>query len=259
MGVAEEQQQGSPRHAHRARPARRGALLGLVTSLAILVAVPVAVSVDRSDPSVGTRPSFASMQEAPGESSPGVSAGQSHNARSNQTAGGSITVLPATPESPANVPRPTRVRVDSVGIDAAVDATGVQPDGTVVIPRDAYRVGWYRFGSAPGSAHGSAVLVGHVDSRTQGRGALYPLRGVQVGDRVTVTVTSRSGDRRDLTYRVVARQSINKQRMPFSELFTRTGDPRLTLITCGGAYLPDRGGYQDNLVVTAIPDGSSSS
>lgn len=255
MGVSEERHQRSPRHAHRARASRLGAALGLVTSLAVLVAVPIAVAADRTDDTVGARPSFSSAEDVPGLPSLLAPAGRSATQRDDGD-GLSITVRPATPESPSDVPRPTRVQVESVGIDAAVDPTGVEPDGAVVIPRDAYRVGWYQFGSAPGSTHGSAVLVGHVDSRTQGRGALYPLRGVKVGDQVTVTVTGRSGEPRDLVYRVVARQSIAKQRVPFAELFARTGDPRLTLITCGGAYLPDRGGYQDNLVVTAVPDRS---
>ena len=37
------------------------------------------------------------------------------------------------------------------------------------------------------------------------------------------------------------------------ELFARTGPERLWIITCGGEYLPDEGGYQQNLVVTAVP------
>lgn len=250
MGVSEEQHCSSPRHAHPARLRRRGALVGLVASLAVLVAVPAAVAVTRPEASIGARPGAESPQAAQG--APAL-----RGAVAQQRSTG-IAVRAATPESPSDVARPTRVRVDSVGIDAAVDATGVQPDGTVVIPVDAYRVGWYRFGVAPGSTHGSAVLVGHVDSRTQGRGALYPLRGVQVGDRVVVTVTDRDGPGRDLVYRVVARQSIAKQRVPFAELFARNGDHRLTLITCGGTYLPDRGGYQDNLVVTAVPVGPGS-
>ncbi len=74
-----------------------------------------------------------------------------------------------------------------MGIDAVVVPTGVTEDGAVVIPKDAYRVGWYRFGPAPGADAGSAVIVGHVDSKTQGRGALFSLVGIDVGDVVTVT------------------------------------------------------------------------
>lgn len=248
MGVSEEQSQRSPRHAHRRISPRRGALIGLLTSLAILVSVPVTVGATRPDPSVGSRTDLGSMPGTAGVVS--VPPERPATADPNQPA---IQIRSATPESPSDVVRPTRVRVDSVGIDAAVDPTGVLPDGTVVIPRDAYRVGWYRYGPAPGSRGGSAVLVGHVDSRTQGPGALYSLRNVQVGDRVVVTVDERAGQRRDIAYRVVARELMEKQRLPFAELFARSGPTRLTLITCGGAYVPDQGGYQENLVVTAVP------
>ncbi len=258
MGVPEEQLQGSPRHACRATRPKRAALVGLATSLAVLVAIPAAVVATRVDPSIGARPSV-SVPAEPGSFSGRPAADPTPASQDGRPGDLSIAVGPATPERPADVARPTRVRVNSVGIDAAVDPTGVEPDGTVVIPADAYRVGWYRFGPAPGNNRGSAVLVGHVDSRTQGRGALYPLRGVHVGDRVVVTVADRAGLGRDVVYRVVARESINKQRVPFAELFGRSGSPRLTLITCGGAYVKERGGYQDNLVVTAVPDGQEPS
>ena len=40
-----------------------------------------------------------------------------------------------------------------------------------------------------------------------------------------------------------------------ADVFSVRGASRLVLITCGGAYDPANGGYQDNLVVIARPDG----
>ncbi|MDP1876225.1 MAG: class F sortase [Actinomycetota bacterium] len=65
-------------------------------------------------------------------------------------------------------------------------------------------------------------------------------------------VTDASG--RQLDYRVVARESIAKKRLPYEELFAVDGPARLTLISCGGFYDPQNGGYQDNVVVTAVSD-----
>ena len=56
-----------------------------------------------------------------------------------------------------------------------------------------------------------------------------------------------------LRYRVVSRELISKKRLPLEELFAIDGPARLTLISCGGYYDHDNGGYQDNVVVTAIP------
>jgi LPXTG-site transpeptidase (sortase) family protein len=77
----------------------------------------------------------------------------------------------------------------------------------------------------------------------------FRLQTVDVGD--TVRVTQAGGE--VVAYRVVARESIRKRRLPADELFARDGSPRLTLITCSGPYVAERGGYQDNLVVTATP------
>ncbi len=78
------------------------------------------------------------------------------------------------------------------------------------IPRDARRVGWYRFGPRPGGGAGSVVLAAHVDSRTQGLGVFYPLRNTDPGDRVTVV----TDDGRRSTYRVVARELLSEARPP---------------------------------------------
>ena len=53
--------------------------------------------------------------------------------------------------------------------------------------------------------------------------------------------------------RVVARELLEKQVLPLDRLFAREGPPRLTLITCGGPFLPEYRSYRDNLVVVAEP------
>jgi sortase (surface protein transpeptidase) len=125
---------------------------------------------------------------------------------------------------------------------------GVDPDGQMTIPAEVDRVGWYRFGPAPGAV-GSAVIAGHVDSREQGLGAMAPLREAAVGDEVLVADASGSPTR----WRVVSRELISKQVLPLDRLFSRDGPPRLTLITCGGPFLPEFRSYRDNVVVVAEP------
>jgi LPXTG-site transpeptidase (sortase) family protein len=153
------------------------------------------------------------------------------------------------PTGAAERKRPVQVRLPSLGVDARVVPVGVAGSGEMQIPRDGDVVGWYRFGARPGDASGSAVLVGHRDTLDGGAGALFDLDDVAAGD--LVLVTTRTGE--TLRYRVTALRSLPKQQLPAEQLFAREGRPRLTLITCGGAYLPEVGGYQDNLVVTATP------
>ena len=159
-----------------------------------------------------------------------------------------IATRDATPQSPATRAAPVRLTVPALGVDAAVDAVGVEPDGQMTIPAEVDRVGWYRFGPTPGAA-GSAVIAGHVDSRTQGLGAIAPLRDADPGDEVLVTDANGGSTR----WRVVSRELIAKQVLPLDRLFARDGPPRLTLITCGGPFLPEFRSYRDNVVVVAEP------
>ncbi|CAL9395636.1 class F sortase [Streptomyces sp. enrichment culture] len=143
---------------------------------------------------------------------------------------------------------PERVRVAGIGLDARVEAVGVNPEGDMTVPDDPAVAGWYRYGPAPGSPQGSAVLVGHVDSDTGDLGEFAALREVSRGE--TVEVRRAGAD--PAVYRVVARTTVPKDELPPS-VFSRTGAPVLTLITCAPPFEPERGGYTANLVVTAEP------
>ncbi|MGN6689033.1 MAG: sortase domain-containing protein [Actinomycetales bacterium] len=164
-------------------------------------------------------------------------------------------VAAVAPVRPAAVPisdaaaELVSVRVPALGLTAAVDPVGVDGNGVVQIPQDVRRVGWYRYSSSPDDSAGAVTLVGHRDSRTQGKGVLYQLSSVSPGDDVIVTLSD--GTRQ--VYRVVERREYLKKALPLRLLFERSGRHRLVLITCGGPYDRDRGGYQDNLVVTAVP------
>ena len=139
--------------------------------------------------------------------------------------------------------------VDSVAIEAEVDAVGVERDGQMELPPDPDRLGWYRFGPAPQDLAGSVVLGGHLDSLDLGIGQLARLRQVAVGDSVVV-VTSAGATFR---YIVTMVRSVPRAEVELDALFRRSGEPELALVTCGGAYDEDLGGYQENLIVTAEP------
>lgn len=160
---------------------------------------------------------------------------------------------PATlPTAEAAIAQAVRLTAPSVGIDLPVRPVGVARDRQMALPADPTVLGWYRYGPAPGSGRGSVVLAGHLDSRRYGLGPLVRLRDAEVGDRIEVA--GDDGTRRAYTIRSLRR--YDRQALP-AELFSRVGRERLRIVTCGGAYLPDRGGYQLNLVVTAVPARSA--
>jgi Sortase domain len=156
---------------------------------------------------------------------------------------------PAVPTPAVTAVPPVRLQLPGSDVDAPLDPVGLEPNGAMALPADVGRVGWYRFGPAPGSTEGTAVLAGHVDDREQGLGALSPLRQVEPGTEVLVTDAAGAVTR----WRVVSRELIDKQVLPLAQLFARSGPPRLVLLTCGGPFLPALGSYQDNVVVVAVP------
>ncbi|MFD9850102.1 class F sortase [Streptomyces parvus] len=169
-------------------------------------------------------------------------------------ASGSSAVSPApSPDASRTADmQPRLLAIPRLRVKAPIDPVGVTPDGEAEVPKDARRVGWYRFGPAPGSSKGSTVIVGHVDSRTQGLGVLAKLDDVRADDRVDV----RGSDGSSTEYRIVSRRTVPKDELANSGVFRRNGEPVLTLITCTGPFLKDRGEYQENLVITAVPEAS---
>ena len=173
-----------------------------------------------------------------------------------------MTAVPATPPrgpnaiaaTTATITTPTAapvgVRIPAIEVDTTVIPVGLDRNRAVEVPDDISIVGWYEpTGVMPGSSAGSAVLVAHRDGTSEGAGVFYDLGQLEQGDRVNVT----DAQGRTLRYRVVAREYLDKRSLPMEELFSPFGPPRLTLISCGGEYLPDKGGYQSNVVVTAVP------
>ena len=144
---------------------------------------------------------------------------------------------------------PTEIFIGKLGVQAPIDQVGVYDDGSVEIPEDITRVGWYRFGSGPGQGAGSTVIVGHRDGFDEGPGAFYSVSALEPGDVVELELEDGSTQE----YEVVSREAIDRELLPSDDVFDEDGPERLTLISCIGYFDRNNGGYQQNVVVTAVP------
>jgi hypothetical protein len=211
-----------------------GAAWAVVLVGAAMIAAPIAPVPTLVPAGVGVVPAAAPVRadEHPVVDLLGVTAGPS----------------PPPPSPPPPPPPPVRLHLPALGVDAAVTPVDTGGDGGLVIPDDPEVVGWWRGGAAPGSAAGSVVLVGHVDTRTAGPGALFRAAALRPGDRVVLGT-----DTGDAGYAVAAVRHYPKAQLP-TEVFATAGTPRLVLVTCGGAFDRRTGHYADNVVVYAVPE-----
>lgn len=144
----------------------------------------------------------------------------------------------------APVAAPTRLAIPSIGVDAAVEAVGLDPEGHIGGPSRSDRVAWYRLGPAPGDP-GNAVIDGHLDW-TDGPAVFWRLERLHQGDEVVV-VRADSSHAKFL----VDSTSLAGYDASIDYLFTRSGPPSLTLITCAGSWDRQRGTYAQRLLVRA--------
>jgi len=166
----------------------------------------------------------------------------------------SPTAIPEVPLQRADgalQPRdPAPVSLVIAGTDIAVKVVdvGIEDNDAMEIPDSFYEAGWYRYGPAPGSRAGNAVIAAHVDSLTEVM-PFAQLKDVPIGTTVTVGLA----DGRSLAYAVSDVRNVPKATLNGSEIFRRDGDPELKIITCGGEWLSEEGDYEDNVVLTALP------
>jgi LPXTG-site transpeptidase (sortase) family protein len=139
---------------------------------------------------------------------------------------------------------PTRVTVPRLGVVAPVVPIRAG-SGVLTPPADPQLLGWWRDGSVPGAARGTAVLTGHTVHT--GGGALDHLGSLRDGDRVTVRTERGAIDYAVLSVRDLRTAQLARQR---EQVFRTDGPGRLVLVTC-----TDWNGveYLSNAVVTAVP------
>jgi len=105
-------------------------------------------------------------------------------------------------------------------------------------------VAWYQPGVTPGDA-GDALFDGHLDWWT-GPAVFWHLANLRVGDQVDVV----HADGSQLVFKVDSTSTYPWNSRPDS-LFTTTGPPSISLVTCSGTWDRQRQTYLSRLVVHA--------
>ena len=148
----------------------------------------------------------------------------------------------------APVAPPVRLLIPSLGINAPVEALGVDSTGAMATPRNIWNTGWYRNGPAPG-AEGDAVIDGHVG--LPGSPLVFStLPRLAIGADIIAVLADGTHNRFTVSAARVWPANSNPP-----GLFSAYGLPRLSLITCTGKYDRFTRTYADRLIVEATYAG----
>ena len=155
------------------------------------------------------------------------------------------TVAPVSLSGPQTTPKPVLLTIPAIGVKAPIINLGLNRNGTLQVPSTTTVAGWYTGSPRPG-ATGSAVIAGHVDSRT-GPGIFFWLKKMHRGERIYV----KRADGTLAVFTVTAVQIYTKSSFPTAMVYGPVPDAELRLITCGGTFDYSRGSYLSNVVVYA--------
>jgi sortase (surface protein transpeptidase) len=181
----------------------------------------------------------------------GASPGGARTGRHGRTAAAASArpVSSLLPYAPAMTgAAPAGLVIPSIGVNASVIALGTAPDGQVEVPplTEPMLASWFDDGPAPGQ-DGPAAIYGHVDTAATGPGVFYRLGDLAIGADADVTLA----DGQVAVFEVYRVAEYPKDAFPTMAVYGDTDGPELRLITCGGAFDPALGSYDDNIVVYA--------
>lgn len=155
---------------------------------------------------------------------------------------------------------PVSVIVGAHRVKAPVSADRLNADGSLFVPLNPRTVSWASQDVAPGTGHGTIILVGHVNYGGVA-GAFADLADYRVGEIITLILA----DGRTMKYAVAAEPiEVNKDKLGprRQELFDQTHSysppgkarsGRLLLLSCGGVFDNRTGHYESNIFVYAFP------
>jgi LPXTG-site transpeptidase (sortase) family protein len=155
------------------------------------------------------------------------------------------TVAPISLSVVQPTPKPVWLTIPAIGVKTPIVKLGLNRNGTLQAPSTTTVAGWYTGSPRPG-ATGSAVIAGHVDSRT-GPAVFFWLNKMRPGERIYV----KRADGTLAVFTVTAVRIYTKSNFPTAMVYGPVPDAELRLITCGGTFDDARGSYLSNVVVYA--------
>jgi sortase (surface protein transpeptidase) len=140
---------------------------------------------------------------------------------------------------------PKKITISSQNIEAEIIEVNAAADGSLGTPKDWFKTGWFT-DSARLAEPGNLIIDGHYDTNTGAPAAFWRLKNVKVDD--IVTLFDEYG--RAYHYKVSEVFYLNINDPARLQIFEDKHDSAsITLVTCGGIWLPGHGTYSQRLIV----------
>jgi LPXTG-site transpeptidase (sortase) family protein len=136
-----------------------------------------------------------------------------------------------------------RLLIPDIGVDAPFEEKGLNADDSMEDPSGREAVAWYPFKSLPNGGE-NIFLAGHL--QIGGTPAVFnKVPDLEVGDRLVILAGGV-----EFYYSVISRELLTKD-----ESIHAVNDPVdaevVTLMTCGGEFIPETGDYTHRWIVRA--------
>ncbi len=142
--------------------------------------------------------------------------------------------------------KPTRLYTTNKEIDVFLEEVTVEEGGILGVPSEWNNGGWYKRSAKPGE-DGNIIIDGHYDTNSGAPAAFWGLKNLEVSDRVFLV--DEVG--RNFEYQITDLIYVDIQDSNRIDVLNKSEGSTLTLITCGGVWLPSDGTYNKRLIVKA--------
>ena len=178
-------------------------------------------------------------------------AGPASGSASDAVHGGGVPAAHPATHGALERSTPIQLALPSIGLTAPLLGLGTDGRGLPELPpfSQPRTAGWLRDSAIPGAA-GTAVLVGHVDTRT-GPAVFWGLSTVKPGAPVEVGRLDGS----TALFDVDEVRYFDRAVFPVARVYAPAADAQLRIVTCGGVYDRTRREYSGNVVVFAHLSG----
>lgn len=244
---------------HKLGPAGIGAIVIIVLTAIIFLALAPANAIGTVDLPQEVQPVTISVALAPVETppdSPGPSPEPTATPAPTATVAATVaaTAAPAlptaTPVPPTATPlpplpgiEPRRLRIPNLGINAAVEQVGLDSKNRMDIPRNIWNVAWYKLGPQPGQ-RGNAVIDGHLDGPSS-PAVFWNLNKLVPGNRIYI----QDDKGQEKVFEVFDTAIYEYDKAPLDRIFGPSNDAQLNLITCNGTFDRRTANYDKRFVV----------